>query len=201
MITVFEAVICGVTRRTSAAGMNVTVTVLFDTVCTGICEPCVISASMLFCVDTLGLDTMRTLPEVSSARSATSRFSAPLIEPSARLSPVGAAGFTAPVPPVRTPVLGKARPVLVPTDGSTRPLKFHCRPSCFAKLRLSVMMRASISTCGCGRSSATINSLAACSRSARSRMISVLVRVSICTSPRGESELLVMIGSRSRALA
>ena len=94
MITVFEAVICGVTRRTSAAGMKVTVTVLFDTVCTGICEPWVISASMLFCVDTRGLETMRTLPVDSRARSATSRFSAPLIEPSARPRAEGAAGLT-----------------------------------------------------------------------------------------------------------
>jgi hypothetical protein len=78
---VFAAVICGVTRSVSAASRNVTVTVLFDTVWIGICTPCVISAAMLFCVVTRGVDSRRPLPLFSSAVSATSRLKAPFIDP------------------------------------------------------------------------------------------------------------------------
>src|SRR5690606_40019890 len=47
-------------------------------------SPCVISASMLFCVDTRGVDSSRPCPVSSSADSATSRLMAPLMEPTAR---------------------------------------------------------------------------------------------------------------------
>ena len=50
--------------------------------------------------------------------------------------------------------------------GSTRPLKPHWMPRSRALLRLSCTMRASISTCGCGRSSVATSSAAAVSRSA-----------------------------------
>ena len=88
MITVFEAVICGVTFNLSAASLNETVTVLFATVWIGICTPCVISAATLFCVATRGVERMRPWPDDSSADKATSRLTAPLTEPSARPIPL-----------------------------------------------------------------------------------------------------------------
>ena len=54
-------------------------------------------------------------------------------------------------------------------------------------------MRASISTCGCGRSSVLTSSAAGRSRSAGRGRSSVLVRVSTCTSPRADSALRVRI--------
>ena len=92
MMTVPAEVICGVTFSVSAASLNVTVTVLLATVWIGICTPCVISASPLFCVDTRGVDRTRRLPELSAAESARSRLNAPLIEPSARPTALVGAG-------------------------------------------------------------------------------------------------------------
>ena len=72
MMTVFAAVICGGTFSVSAASLKVTVTVLLATVWIGICTPCVISASTLFCVETRGVDRMRPCRSVR-ARSARRR--------------------------------------------------------------------------------------------------------------------------------
>src|SRR5262245_38690867 len=105
--------------------------------------PCVISAAMLFRVDTFGVDSSRPLPDVSSADSATSRLNAPLIDPSIRptaLDAAGAARFTAVdvppgpcvtpgVPPTRPPsepLLGNDIGVVLPSAGDTLPLKPHC---------------------------------------------------------------------------
>src|SRR5918911_1636126 len=54
MITVFAAVICGVTFSSSTASLNCTVMVLFATVWIGIWMPCATSASWLFCVGRRG---------------------------------------------------------------------------------------------------------------------------------------------------
>ena len=142
MITVLAAVICGVTFSVSAASLKVTVTVLFASVCTGICTPCVISASTLFCVVTRGVDRMRPLPDRSSADSAMSRLNAPLIEPSASPTALvarrhapgstavpadrrGLARMSVPAPralqaagrPPSEPLFGNARPVVLPMFG------------------------------------------------------------------------------------
>src|SRR5439155_11431528 len=101
---------------------------------------------MLFCVVTRGFDRILPLPVVSSAESATSRLNAPFTDPSARptaldaadaarLTAVGTAGVEPPGPcagptrPPRLPLFGKARLVVLPSDGSTRPPKPHCTPS------------------------------------------------------------------------
>ena len=130
MITVSAAVICGVTFKVSAASLNVTVTVLFAMVWSGIWTPCVTSASTLFNVVTRGVDRMRPFPVDSSAVRATSRLNAPLTEPSARPTALVAwptPRFTAvgwlpgpcvgPTRPLRLPLLGNARFVVLPSDG------------------------------------------------------------------------------------
>jgi hypothetical protein len=63
------------------------------------------------------------------------------------------------------------------------------------------MMRASISTCGSGRSSVASSCVTVSSRAGRSVMIRVLVRGSICTLPRGDSTALLMSGAAWSALA
>src|SRR5437773_6615722 len=104
---------------------------------------------MLFCVVTRGVERIRPWPDVSSAVSATSRLKAPLIDPSARpaaLEAPGTARFTAvgtdalvldpaagpcwpPLRPESVPLLGQASGVVLPSAGSTRPLKIG-RASC-----------------------------------------------------------------------
>src|SRR5436190_18318365 len=136
MMTVFAAVICGVTFSVSAASRNDTVTVLFDTVWMGICTPCVISAAMLFCVVTRGVDSRRPLPLVSSAERATSRLKAPLTDPSARFTALGgpftprftAAGWQRLAPAVEPDRLhesGNAHGSRFRAAGLTTPLKPH----------------------------------------------------------------------------
>src|SRR5512145_3143374 len=103
----------------------------------GIWMPCVISAATLFKVETFGVDSRRPLPFRSSAVSATSRLNAPLIDPivrptallapgTGRLTAVPAGGTpVARVPgavPVRAPLLGKARFVVLPSVGDTFPV-------------------------------------------------------------------------------
>src|SRR5215467_13009391 len=61
MITVFAAVIWGVTVRDRSAFTNVVVTVLLATVCTGICTPWRTTAVWLFCVARRGSERMRPL--------------------------------------------------------------------------------------------------------------------------------------------
>ena len=174
--------------------------------------PCLISASTLFCVDTRGVDSTRPLPVVSSADSATSRLNAPLTEPSCsptalgapatgRLTAVGRPPVVPPVPPDSDPLLGNARFVVLPSAGSTRPLKPHCTPRVRWKFLFTWTMRASISTCGCALSSTEIKSDAFTTRSGRSVMIRVFVRGSTCTVPRADSTLLVRSACRSSALA
>jgi hypothetical protein len=92
---------------------------------------------------------------------------------------------------VNDPLFGNARFVVLPRAGSTRPLKPHWTPSSRAKLRFVWTIRASISTCGCALSSVSISCDAVCSRSARSLMMSVLVRRSTWTLPRCDSALRV----------
>src|SRR5439155_26703151 len=102
------------------------------------------SRSTWFWGITRDVDSRRQLQKVSSAVSATSRLKAPLTEPSARPTALGAPGtgkFTAlgadaaaagvavPVRPVRLPLLGNARAVVFPSAGSTRPPKPHWTPS------------------------------------------------------------------------
>src|SRR5689334_4359785 len=102
---------------------------------------------MLFCVVTRGVDSRRPLPVLSSAVKATSRLNDPLTAPSARPTALDAPGTprltavgcavvapltgpcTPPARPVRLPLFGNARLVVLPSDGSTRPLKPHCTPS------------------------------------------------------------------------
>src|SRR5512142_51589 len=95
---------------------------------------------MLFCVDTRGVDSTRPLPVVSRADSATSRLNAPLIEPSCSptalvapftgsLTADGTPALAAPVDPASDPLFGNARFVVLPSVGSTLPLKPHCTPS------------------------------------------------------------------------
>ncbi len=173
MMTVSAAVICGVTVRSSAASLNVTVTVLLAMVCSGICTPCITCASTLFSVDTRGVDRIRPLPDCSSAVNAMSRLKAPftdpsemptplVAEPTGRLTAVGVAAppagpWSGPTRPERLPLFGNARFVVLPRAGSTRPLKPHWTPSSRAKLRLVWTIRASISTCGCALSSVSIS--------------------------------------------
>ena len=94
----------------------------------GICTPCVISASTLFCVVTRGVDSRRPLPADSRAVSAMSRFNAPLIDPSAMPTALLGAAAGRVVVPVTPALLGNASPVDPPSAGSTRPLKPHCTP-------------------------------------------------------------------------
>jgi hypothetical protein len=62
-------------------------------------------------------------------------------------------------------------------------------------------MRASISTCGSARSIVMSSCVTVSSLAARSVMISVLVRASICTFPRGDSTALRMSGAAWSAFA
>src|SRR5204862_1898781 len=103
----------------------------------GICTPCVISAAMLFSVDTFGVESSRPLPELSSAESATSRLNEPLTEPSVNPTALVAAPtagrFTAvpggtPAPGVMPPIvtlLGNARGGVLSREGVTEPLQPH----------------------------------------------------------------------------
>src|SRR5215207_8447571 len=105
--------------------------------------PCVISASVLFCVETRGVDRILPLPLDSSADSATSRLKAPLIDPSAR--PTALVGPATPrltavpsgvglsadgrIPPATATLFGKARLVVFPSAGVARPAKPQVTPS------------------------------------------------------------------------
>ena len=62
--------------------------------------------------------------------------------------------FNEPVRPLMLPAFGNASGVVLPSAGDTTPLTPHCTPMLRAKSRVVCTMRASISTCGCGRSSA-----------------------------------------------
>ena len=173
MMTVPAAVICGVTFSVSAASLNVTVTVLLDDRLN----------RNLDALRDLGLDVVlrrdarrrqhAAVAGCSSAVSATSRLNAPLTDPSAR--PTALVG--APTPrftavgcaarPLRRrrrgrralPLFGNARFVVLPSAGSTRPLKPHWTPSARAKFLFVWTMRASISTCGCALSSVLMQSI------------------------------------------
>ena len=67
---------------------------------------------------------------------------------------------TPPVRPLRLPLFGNARLVVLPSAGSRRPFTPHSTPRALAKSRVVCTMRASISTCGCGRSSERTSSAA-----------------------------------------
>jgi hypothetical protein len=77
---------------------------------------------------------------------------------------------------------------------TARPLNPHWTPIRRAKSRVVCTMRASISTCGSGRSSVVISSVARVIRSARSVMISVFVRTSVVIDPRWDSTAAVSSG-------
>ena len=171
-------------------------------VCTGICTPCMISASTLFCVVTRGVESTRPLPVRSSADSATSRLKAPLTAPSAR--PIAEAGrrLTRPAvfddrcrPPAvlsrptaerarvgerevrRVADLGRHAAVQAPLDADRAGELTRGRDDARLDfdLRLGAIERR--------RAAARI----AANWSGRSAMISVLVRTSTCTCPQLDS--------------
>ena len=176
MITVLAAVICGVTLSVSAASLNVTVTVLLASVCTG----------NLHALRDLRLDVVlrrdpRRREDAALAGALERRQRDVEIEGAvdraeretdrrvrrlgrqidrragvigrdwrARPSPAGPA---CPAGRRRVPEFGNARLVVLPMSGVMRPFKPHCTPIARANSRVVVMMRASISTCGSARSS------------------------------------------------
>ena len=142
MITVLAGVICGSTFRINAASLKSVVTVLFDVVWYGTWTPCAISASTLFSVD----DSRRgEEPAVARLLERGQRdIEIERAVDGAKRQSDGARGtrgrqvhgggnavwpLHAASRPPRLPLLGNARFVVLPSAGSTRPLKPHWMPS------------------------------------------------------------------------
>ena len=114
----------------------------------------------------------------------------------------GAGGpWPRPVRPVMLPWLGNASGSVLPMVLLAREVVPHCTPSVRANSRVVWTMRASISTCGCGESSVAMSDRAFCSRSGRSLMMMVFVRVSVWIVPRCESTVVASSFPMSSAFA
>ena len=126
---------------------------------------------------------MLTRPCVSSADSATSTLNAPLTLPSL-MNALSALVLIEPATPPVAIELGNAMFVVLPSSGVILPPKPHIRPSSRAADLVVRTIRASISTCACGRSSSPISCCALVRPSGMSKRIIVLVFSSTCTSPK-----------------